>query len=244
MFYELESWRTQPDRQADAAEIIRAWFGYVRAHQGELFTEWRSVRYFREVQREAAVDTGRYIMQFGFDSRDGFLAYKERRKDWSGPYAAYKTYDPYPLFVESSVDISYWTERDPHQWVTWQASDTGSFFDVVSWSPLPGRQAAHDETMRQWFDFVRRNHDDLFAEWRAVRYYQGQDRQTGAARDRFMMIFEYNHREGFLAYKERRRDYAGPYAEYLKIDPFVHFDEETKTVEYWQPEELDLWLDW
>jgi hypothetical protein len=77
-----------------------------------------------------------------------------------------------------------------------------------------------------------------------VRYYQGQDRPTGAPRDRFMMIFEYNRREGFLAYKERRKDYAGPYAEYLKIDPFVYFDEETKTVEYWQPEELDLWLEW
>jgi hypothetical protein len=43
--------------------------------------------------------------------------------------------------------------------------------------------------------------------------------------------------------KERRKDYAGPYAEYLKIDPFIYFDMATKTQVFWQPHELDLWLD-
>jgi hypothetical protein len=57
-----------------------------------------------------------------------------------------------------------------------------------------------------------------------------------------MMVFEYNHREGFLAYKERRKDYAGPYAAYLEIDPFIYFDMDTKIQEFWQPQELDLWL--
>jgi hypothetical protein len=61
---------------------------------------------------------------------------------------------------------------------------------------------------------------------------------------RHMMVFEYNHREGFLAYKERRKDYAGPYQDYLKIDPFIYFNMDTRTQEFWQSHELDLWLDW
>lgn len=57
------------------------------------------------------------------------------------------------------------------------------------------------------------------------------------------MVFEYNDREGFLAYQERRNDYVGPHAEYLRTDPFIDFDMDTKPQVFWQPYYLDLWLD-
>jgi hypothetical protein len=242
-FYELESWEPRPDSGAAHDEMIRRWFGYVEAHRRDLFPEWRSAQHFRQVQRNEDVGTGRQVMLFGYRSHADFLAYKERRKDWSGPYAEYKRFDPYQYFVEDSVRVTHWLPHERSFWLAWHAPTPDSFYDVVTWSTLPGVQSEHDDVMRQWFAFVRRHHDELFAEWHSARYFRGVTREQGEPINRFMMIFEYNHRAGFLAYKKRRNGYPGPYAEYLKIDPFIYFDEETKTIEHWQPKNLELWLD-
>ncbi|MGQ0603541.1 MAG: hypothetical protein ACT4QE_17820 [Anaerolineales bacterium] len=241
-FYELETWQPRPGVQAEHDALIRRWFEYVRDHHTALFPEWTSARYFREVERNTDQTTGRNVMLFGYRDHMAFMAYKERRKDWSGPYAEYKQLDPYSLFVEESVATTHWRPHEHALWQTWLPTTPESFFDVVCWTPLPDKQREHDETMRQWFAFVTAHHNRLFAEWLSAHYFRGVNRETGAATDRYMMLFEYNHRAGFLDYKERRKDYAGPYQDYLKIDPFIYFDMDTKTQAFWQPSELSLWM--
>jgi hypothetical protein len=242
-FYELEIWRPRPGSESAHADAIRAWFAYVKERRAELFTEWTAAHYFQEVLRNRDQATGRFVMLFGYDGYAGFIAYKERRKDWSGPYAEYKSLDPYPLFVPESIVTTHWQPHERRLWLDWRPTTPTSFFDVVCWTPLADKQREHDDTMRQWFAFVQAHHDSLFQEWRSAHYFRGVNRETGKANQRRMMIFEYDHREGFLAYKERRKDYAGPYQDYLKIDPFIYFDMDTKTQEFWQPCELVLWLD-
>ena len=68
-----------------------------------------------EVDREGE-PTGRYIMLFEFHTREGHHAYKERRKDWSGPYAEYKTVDPYQFFDLDSVTTDYWEPQEEDLW--------------------------------------------------------------------------------------------------------------------------------
>ena len=58
-----------------------------------------------------------------------------------------------------------------------------------------------------------------------------------------MMLFEFHTREGYHAYKERRQDWSGPYAEYKKVDPYQFFKQESVTVEFWEPQEVNLWFD-
>ena len=241
-FLEIETWIPSAGKEGEHDETIRGWFAYVKAHQPELFAEWRSAQYLREVLRDVDERTGRQVMLFGYESYEGFVAYKERRKDWSGPYAEYKKVDPYQFFVEESVTVAHWQPQERHLWLDWHATDDGSFFDVVCWTPLEGVQQQHDDIMRKWFAFVERHHDELFDEWVSAHYYRGVDRDTGEPTTRYMMVFEYSHRDGFLAYKERRKDYAGPYAAYLEIDPFIYFDMDTKIQEFWRPQELGLWL--
>ena len=74
--------------------MIRRWFRFVKEHHAEMFQEWKS--------------TGRYIVLFEFFTREGHHAYKERRKDWSGPYAEYKKVDPYELFDKECATDEYW----------------------------------------------------------------------------------------------------------------------------------------
>ena len=58
----------------------------------------------------------------------------------------------------------------------------------------------------------------------------------------FIMVFEYDSLEGHHAYKERRKNWDGPYEAYKKVDPYQEFfDLETVTTEYWQPLETDRW---
>jgi hypothetical protein len=114
-FIEVESWEIAPGRETEHHEAIRKWFDYVRTHHGEMFAEWKSARYFRQVDRDGR-PTGRYIMLFEFHTVEGHHAYKERRKDWSGPYAEYKTVDPYELFNHASVRMEYWEPREVDRW--------------------------------------------------------------------------------------------------------------------------------
>lgn len=120
-----------------------------------------------------------------------------------------------------------------------------SFFEVETWVPRAGYEASHDDIIRRWFDFVREHHDALFPEFKSARYYRQVDRYTGQPTGRYMMIFEYYDHERFLAYKERRKDWSGPYAEYKKVDPYQeHFDLETVTEAYYESAEAALWLNY
>ncbi len=118
-----------------------------------------------------------------------------------------------------------------------------SFFEVETWVPKPDRKVDHDEMIRTWFTFVESHKEELFSEWRSARYYREVARDTGQPTGRYVMVFEYVSHEGFLAYKERRKDWSGPYAEYKKVDPYQFFDLDTVTETCWMPEEQDRWLD-
>jgi hypothetical protein len=48
-FYELETWRIKPGAEAEHDALIRRWFAYVGAHHADLFPEWESTRYFRDL---------------------------------------------------------------------------------------------------------------------------------------------------------------------------------------------------
>jgi hypothetical protein len=118
-----------------------------------------------------------------------------------------------------------------------------SFFEVETWMVKKGCQADHDDVIRRWFAYLQEHHDEMFPEWTSARYFQQVDRYTGAPTGRYVMMFEYDSHEGFLAYKERRKDWSGPYAEYRQVDPYPFFERETVTEEYWVPEKENLWLD-
>ncbi len=117
-----------------------------------------------------------------------------------------------------------------------------SFFKVETWVPKAGYQDQHDEMIRRWFAFLETHQQELFPEWKSARYFQDVDRQTGQPTGRYVMIFEYVSHEGFLAYKERRKDWSGPYAEYQKVDPYQFFELETVTEAYWIPNKEHFWL--
>ena len=114
-FIEFETWRIKPEFQDQHDDMIRRWFNFVKEHQAELFPEWKSIRYFHETDRDGNA-TGMYIMLFEFHSQDGHHAYKERRKDWSGPYADYKKVDPYQYFDLDTVTTDYWVPLEQELW--------------------------------------------------------------------------------------------------------------------------------
>lgn len=114
-FIEVETWKLRAGTEAEHEVLIRRWFAYLRDHHAELFAEWKSTRHFHEVDADGT-PTGRYVMLFEFYSREGHHAYKERRKDWSGPYAEYKTVDPYHLFDTESVTVTYWEPQEQALW--------------------------------------------------------------------------------------------------------------------------------
>ena len=114
-FVEFEHWRIAAGNEETHHELIRRWFAFVREHHAELFAEWKSARYYRQVSREGE-PTGTYIMLFEFHSREGHHAYKERRKEWSGPYEEYKAVDPYELFEPGTVVTEYWEPQETERW--------------------------------------------------------------------------------------------------------------------------------
>lgn len=116
------------------------------------------------------------------------------------------------------------------------------FVEYETWEIAAGNEAEHHEMIRKWFHFVRRNHEKLFPEWKAARYYRQTDRD-GSLTGRYIMVFEYHSLAGHHAYKERRADWSGPYADYKKVDPYELFQKETVVTEYWQPLEVDLWFE-
>jgi hypothetical protein len=114
-FIEYETWRAKPDLVTDHDAMIRRWFAFLAKHRNELFPEWISARYYRQTDRDGA-PTGVYIMLFEYASIEAHHAYKERRKDWSGPYAEYKQVDPYQFFEQDSVRVEFWEPGETDLW--------------------------------------------------------------------------------------------------------------------------------
>lgn len=120
-----------------------------------------------------------------------------------------------------------------------------SLIEFEAWRVKPGVAAeSHDDIIRRWFAFVRDNRDELFPEWVSTRYYRELDRSTNEPTGRYIMLFEYESPEARDRYKERRKNWDGPYEAYKAVDPYQeHFDLETVEEEFWEPREAQLWHD-
>lgn len=116
-FLEYETWRLKKDiNLADYDKIIRDWFEFVKTNRKELFPEWVSASYYRQTDRDGN-PTGVFVMIFEYDSLEGHHAYKERRKNWDGPYEAYKAVDPYQEFFDlETVTTEYLQPMETESW--------------------------------------------------------------------------------------------------------------------------------
>ena len=63
-FVEFETWRIANGNETAHHAIIRRWFDFVKQHHADLFAEWKSARYYRQVDHDGN-PTGTYIT-FGF----------------------------------------------------------------------------------------------------------------------------------------------------------------------------------
>jgi hypothetical protein len=117
-----------------------------------------------------------------------------------------------------------------------------SFIEFETWKIKPGYQNEHDDMIRQWFNFVVTHQTEMFPEWKSIRHFQQVSRE-GEPTGTYIMEFEYHTREGHHAYKARRKDWSGPYADYKLVDPYQFFDLESVTTEYWVPREEGLWTE-
>ena len=116
-FLEYETWRLKKDIDMEAYDkIIKDWFAFVVKNRQELFPEWVSAKYYRKTDRDGNPN-GLFVMMFDYESLEGHHAYKERRKDWDGPYEAYKAVDPYQEFFElDSVTTEYLQPQEVESW--------------------------------------------------------------------------------------------------------------------------------
>ena len=116
-FLEYETWRLKKDIDMEAYDkIIKDWFAFVVKNRQELFPEWVSAKYYRKTDRDGNPN-GLFVMMFEYESLEGHHAYKERRKDWDGPYEAYKAVDPYQeVFELESVTTEYLQPQEVESW--------------------------------------------------------------------------------------------------------------------------------
>ena len=116
-FLEYETWRLKKDIDMEAYDkIIKDWFAFVVKNRQELFPDWVSAKYYRKTDRDGNPN-GLFVMMFEYESLEGHHAYKERRKDWDGPYEAYKAVDPYQEFFElESVTTEYLQPQEVESW--------------------------------------------------------------------------------------------------------------------------------
>ena len=115
-------------------------------------------------------------------------------------------------------------------------------FEVESWRVADGKEEEHEEAMSRWLRWVS-EHRELFPEWRSVRYFVKTI--AGEETERHLIIWEYDSLAAFEAYKARRGDYQGPYAEYKENDPY-HKDvlnHQSMKVEVWKDLERRLWIE-
>ncbi len=115
-------------------------------------------------------------------------------------------------------------------------------FEVESWKVAEGKQEEHDDAMRRWLRWVN-EHRELFREWKSVRYFVKEI--AGESSGRHFVVWEYESLAAFEAYKARRGDYQGPYAEYKENDPYYQevFDHSDMRVEVWKDIDRDLWIE-
>lgn len=114
-FIEYEYWTVKEGCKQDYDAMIKAWFAFLETHRQELFPEWVSAKYFRQTDRDGQ-PTGVYIMLFEYASIEAHHAYKERRKNWDGPYAEYKKVDPYQFFNLETCVTEYWQPLETERW--------------------------------------------------------------------------------------------------------------------------------
>ena len=116
-FLEYETWRLKKAIDMEAYDkIIKDWFAFVVKNRQELFPECVSAKYYRKTDRDGNPN-GLFVMMFEYESLEGHHAYKERRKDWDGPYEAYKAVDPYQEFFElDSVTTEYLQPQEVESW--------------------------------------------------------------------------------------------------------------------------------
>ena len=114
-------------------------------------------------------------------------------------------------------------------------------FEVESFFITEGKAAEYEEAMRDWLEWVNA-HRELFPEWKSLRYFVKQI--AGEETDRHFIIWEYDSLADFEAYKKRRGNYEGPYAEYKIHDPYYKgvFQHAGMKLEVWKDLERDLWL--
>ena len=114
-------------------------------------------------------------------------------------------------------------------------------FEVESWKIKEGKEKEHKEYMRDWLHWVGQ-HRELFKEWLSVRYFVKTF--AGDESERHFIVWEYDSLAAFEAYKARRGEYKGEYAEYKKHDPYYKgvFDHHSMQLEVWIDAERDLWL--
>ena len=114
--YEVESWKVKQGREKEHEEALRNWMTWVKSH-GELFPEWKSLRYITKYI--AGEETERHVMIWEYDSLAAFEEYKARRKDYEGPYADYKKVDPYHMdvFDHTSMKVEVWKPQDRDLWI-------------------------------------------------------------------------------------------------------------------------------
>lgn len=115
-------------------------------------------------------------------------------------------------------------------------------YEVESWKIKPGKEKEHADAIRNWMKWVN-EHRELFPEWKSLQYIEKTI--AGEETDRHVMIWEYENIAAFEQYKERRKDYDGPYAEYKKVDPYHMgvFDTNSMKLEVWKILNQDLWLE-
>lgn len=118
------------------------------------------------------------------------------------------------------------------------------FLEYETWRIKEGvKRADYDHIISEWFKFLVAHRSEMFAEWVSAKYYQKTD-HNGNPTGVFVMIFEYESLEAHHAYKERRKNWDGPYEAYKKVDPYQeYFDLDTVTCEYMQPLMTDSWFD-
>jgi hypothetical protein len=115
-------------------------------------------------------------------------------------------------------------------------------FEVESWVVEEGKDAEHDVELRRWLGWVKA-HRDLFPEWKSVRYFEKHI--AGDESGRHLVIWEYESLAAYEAYKARRKNYEGPYAEYKKNDPYYKgvFVHNRMGLEFWKDRQRDLWIE-
>ena len=115
-------------------------------------------------------------------------------------------------------------------------------FEVESWRVAESKEEEHKKAIRGWLKWVN-DHRELFKEWKSVRYFVKTF--AGEESGRYFVIWEYESLADYEAYKARRGDYKGEYAEYKKNDPYYKdvFIHAGMKMEVWKDLDREFWIE-